>query len=411
MSPESSGGSQTAPRFESLLIVRLSAMGDVIHSLPAVAALRRALPDITLGWLIEERWAELLCTLRYPRSGPRSPQRPLIDRVHSVNTTEWRREPFSFNSWQQMAVGLSQLRGIQYDAVIDFQGAVRSALLARWSGAPVIFGSAQPRENAASMLYTRKALTDDNIHVVEQAFALARSIVPTLSNHSDLTFPVDPDAEKKIATLFPEINNSANKFAILNPGAGWGAKCWPAERYGEVAKELAKDGITSLINYGPGEDDLAFAVESASGGAAKRITCSISELIALTRRASIFIGGDTGPLHLAAALKIPVVAIFGPTNPARNGPFGTPSIVLRSATSVTDHTRHSGPELGLLEITVSEVVAATRKLLNRNSNHNSKQWSDGHLARPADGDARRPTKTNLVSEEPPDATTPRTEHE
>src|SRR5712671_3349185 len=179
------------PRFDSLLIVRLSAMGDIIHTLPAASVLRQAFPQATLGWLIEERWAELLCTLRYPRSGPRSPQRPLIDRVHSVNTTEWRREPFSFNSWQQMAVGLSQLRGIQYDAVIDFQGAVRSALLARWSGAPVIFGSAQPRENAASMLYTRKALTDDNIHVVEQAFALARSIVPTLSNHSDLTFPVD----------------------------------------------------------------------------------------------------------------------------------------------------------------------------------------------------------------------------
>jgi heptosyltransferase I len=382
MSRESSGGSQTAPRFESLLIVRLSAMGDVIHTLPAVAALRRALPNVTLGFLIEERWAELLCTLRCPRSGPRSPQRPLIDRVHSVNTTEWRRAPFSFNSWQQMAVGLSQLRGIQYDAVIDFQGAVRSALLARWAGAPIIYGSAQPRENAASMLYTRKVLTGNNAHVVEQAFALARTIVPRLSNHSDLKFPVDPDAEKKIAALFPETNKFADKVAILNPGAGWGAKRWPAERYGEVAKELAKEGITSLVNYGPGEDDLATAVESASQNAAKRITCSISELISLTRRASIFIGGDTGPLHLAAALKIPVVAIFGPTDPVRNGPFGTPSIVLRSATSITDHTRHSGPELGLLEITVAEVVAAARKLLDRNST------------------------TNLFSAEPPNGRTP-----
>src|SRR3982074_830791 len=111
------------PRFDSLLIVRLSAMGDIIHTLPAAAALRQAFPQATLGWLIEERWAELLCTLRYPRSGRRSPQRPLIDRVHSVNTSEWRRAPFSFNTWQQMAVGLSQLRGIHYDAVIDFQGA------------------------------------------------------------------------------------------------------------------------------------------------------------------------------------------------------------------------------------------------------------------------------------------------
>jgi heptosyltransferase-1 len=358
------------PRFDSLLVVRLSAMGDIIHTLPAAAALRQAFPHATLGWLIEERWAELLCTLRYPRSGRRSPQRPLVDRVHAVNTAEWRRAPFSFNTWQQMAVGLSQLRGIQYDAVIDFQGAVRSALLARWSGAPIVYGSAQPRENAASMFYTRKVLLQTNgTHVVEQALALAGAIVPTAiiptaiiptpMAKPQVEFPVDPDAENKIAGLTAD----GNDFAILNPGAGWGAKRWPAERYGQVAKELAKDKLCSLVNYGPGEEELAEAVEAASEGAARTISCSVSELIALTRRARLLIGGDTGPMHLAAALKIPVVAIFGPTNPARNGPFGTRSIVLRSASSMTDHTRHREPEQGLLEITVGEVVAATRRLL------------------------------------------------
>ena len=352
-----------APRFGSLLIVRLSAMGDIIHTLPAAAALRQAFPQATLGWLIEERWAELLCTLRYPRSGPRSPQRPLVDRVHSVNTSEWRHAPFSFNTWQQMAVGLSQLRGIQYDAVIDFQGAVRSALLARWSGAPVLYGSTQPRENAASMFYTRSVLPNGT-HVVEQALALAGAVIPiptiaTPMAQPQVEFPVDPDAEHKIAGLTADVKD----FAILNPGAGWGAKRWPAERYGQIANELAKDGLCSLVNYGPGEEDLAAAVEAAGEGAARRISCSVSELIALTRRARLLISGDTGPMHLAAALKIPVVAIFGPTNPARNGPFGTQSIVLRSASSMTDHTRHREPEQGLLEITVGEVVAATRKLL------------------------------------------------
>jgi heptosyltransferase I len=352
-----------SPRLNSLLIVRLSAMGDIIHTLPAAAALRHAFPDATLGWLIEERWAELLCTLRHPRSGARSPQRPMIDRVHAVNTAEWRREPFSFNTWQQMATGLSQLRGIQYDAVIDFQGAVRSALLARWSGAPIIYGDAQPRENAASMFYTRNVLLKTNgTHVIEQGLTLAGAIIPTMISASvaeaQVEFPVDTDAENRIAGLV-EIKD----FVILNPGAGWGAKMWPAERYGEVAKELAKDGLYSLINYGPAEDELAAAVEIASEGAARKIFCSISELIALTRRARLFIGGDTGPMHLAAALTIPVVAIFGPTNPARNGPFGTHSIVLRSAGSTTDHTRYREPERGLLEITVREVVAATRMLL------------------------------------------------
>src|ERR1019366_8277079 len=170
------------PRFDSLLVVRLSAMGDIIHTLPAAAALRQAFPHATLGWLIEERWAELLCTLRYPRSGRRSPQRPLVDRVHSVNTGEWRRAPFSFNTWQQMAAGLSELRGLHYDAVIDFQGAVRSALLARWSGAPILYGSAQPRENAASMFYTRQVLLKTNgAHVVEEALALAGAVLSRAS--------------------------------------------------------------------------------------------------------------------------------------------------------------------------------------------------------------------------------------
>jgi len=346
------------PRFDSLLVVRLSAMGDIIHTLPAAAVLRRAFPHATLGWLVEERWAELLCTLRHPRSGRRSPQRPLVDRVHTVNTAEWRRAPFSLNTWQQMAVGLSELRGIRYDAAIDFQGAVRSALLARWSGAPIVYGSAQPRENAASMFYTRKVLTNAT-HVVEQALALAGAIIPGPMAETQVEFPVDPDAECKIAGL----TKDGKGFAILNPGAGWGAKRWPAERYGQVAKELAKDRLCSLVNYGPGEEELAAAVETASEGAARKVSCSVSELIALTRRARLFIGGDTGPMHLAAVLKIPVAAIFGPTNPARNGPFGTRSIVLRSASSITDHTRHPEPEQGLLEITVSEVVTAARELL------------------------------------------------
>ena len=347
-----------APPFESLLVVRLSAMGDIIHTLPAVAALREAFPHATLGWLVEERWAELLCTLRYPRSGRRSPQRPLVDRVHSVNTAEWRRTLFSFNTWQQMAVGLSELRGVRYAAAIDFQGAIRSALLARWSGAPVVYGSAQPRENAASMWYTRQVLTAGT-HVVEQALALSQAVIQHPAPGSQLAFPVDPDAEHKIAGLTAEIRD----FAILSPGAGWGAKQWPAARYGIVARELEKNGIQSLVNYGPGEEELAVAVENASGSTARKVSCSVAELIALTRRARLFVGGDTGPMHLAAALKIPIVAIFGPTNPERNGPFGTRSVVLRSPSSATSHARRREPEQGLLEITPEEVVAAARQLL------------------------------------------------
>jgi len=350
------------PHFEKILIVRLSAMGDIIHTLPAVAALRDAFPNATLGWIIEERWAELLCTLRYPRSGRRSPLRPLVDRVHTVNTAAWRRSLFSPNTWQQMAVGVSELRGIGYQAAIDFQGAVRAALLARWSGAKVVFGDTQPRENAASMWYSRQVMSRGN-HVIEQALSLAEAVIGKRVPVPRAEFPADPDAEEKISAQI----GIERSFAILSPGAGWGAKQWPAERFGAVASELAKDGVRSLINFGPGEEDLATAVETASAGTAQKISCSISELIALTRRASLFIGGDTGPMHLAAALQIPVVGIFGPTNPARNGPFGTRSIVLRSPSSTTSHARLSQPEQGMLEITSDQVISAVRQLLEPNA--------------------------------------------
>src|SRR5438128_6849327 len=108
-------------------------MGDVIHTLPAATALRHAFPEATLGWLIEERWAELLCTLPTPRSGPRSPQRPLVDRIHTVTTKQWRTAPFSVQTWERIAAVLSDVRAERYDIAIDLQGAVRSSLLARWS--------------------------------------------------------------------------------------------------------------------------------------------------------------------------------------------------------------------------------------------------------------------------------------
>src|SRR5437870_9224616 len=123
-------------------------MGDVIHTLPAATALRHAFPEATLGWVIEERWAELLCTLPTPRSGPRSPQRPLVDKIHIVNTKQWRSRLSHLQTWEQTGSAFSDLRAPKYEMAIDFQGAIRSALLARWSGAPLVYGFAQPRESA-----------------------------------------------------------------------------------------------------------------------------------------------------------------------------------------------------------------------------------------------------------------------
>jgi heptosyltransferase-1 len=358
--PATDSSGNAASKIESLLIVRLGSMGDVIHTLPAAAALRCAYPSATLGWVIEERWAELLCTLPTPRSGPRSPQRPLVDHIHIVNTAKWRKAPFAFQTWLEAAAAVSDLRALHYQIAVDFQGAIRSALIARLSKAPTIYGVMQPRENAASMFYTRQVMTA-GVHVVEQNLSLAEAVAGRPLPPPKVEFPDDEAAQREWEQRQRDLG--AAGFVLLNPGAGWGAKQWPAERYGEVARCLAEDGLKALINFGPGEESLAQAVEAASNGSARAVTCSLTQLIALTRRARLFIGGDTGPMHLAAALGVPLVAIFGPTNPARNGPFGTRSRVLRSSSSVTSHSRRAHAEPGLLEITPDEVVSAARALL------------------------------------------------
>jgi heptosyltransferase I len=356
------------PNIDRLLIVRLSAMGDVIHTLPAVHALREAFPRAHIGWLIDERWAELLCAPGSPRRGRRSSSRPLVDEVHVINLKAWGKSPLSMSTLQRAATVWNDVRDVHYDAAVDLQGAIRSAVLARLSGARVVYGAAEPRESPASLWYTRKVVARGR-HVIEQNLSVAEGLIghevkntaEDIARELPRDLPRDPQVEARIEQELAE--QGVRDFAILNPGAGWGAKRWPAERYGEVAGRLASLGICPLVNYGPGEEDLFRAVLAASGGRAKPTKGSITDLIALTRRARLFIGGDTGPLHLAAALQVPAVAIFGPTDPARNGPYGTRSVVLRSAESVTSHARRAEADEGLLTIGSEAVVAAAHKLL------------------------------------------------
>jgi len=350
----------TSPEIERILIVRLSAMGDVIHTIPAVEALRNAFPQATVGWLIEERWSDLLCAPGAPRRGPRSEQRPLVDWVHTVKLREWKNSLLTLPTIQQIARVWNDVRETRYDIAVDLQGAMRSAILARWSGASTVWGAAQPRESPASMWYTHPVITR-GAHVVEQNISIAEAIAQRRTRTPPIELPRDPHSEARVQSSLAEAR--IRDFAILNPGAGWGAKRWPPERYGAVASALHDFGICSVVNYGPGEEELAHATERASAGAAVPLKSSISELVALTRRARLFIGGDTGPMHLAAGLRVPVVAIFGPTDPARNGPYATRSIVLRSSTSLTSHSRRSQPEEGLLEITADAVAQAARELL------------------------------------------------
>ncbi|HKN35408.1 MAG TPA: lipopolysaccharide heptosyltransferase I [Terriglobales bacterium] len=352
--------SSTCP-IRHLLVVRLSAMGDVIHTLPAVAALREAFPETTIGWAVEERWAELLRTRSARPGGALSPRRPLVDRVHTFNLRAWRRSLLSRRTWGQIRNSISDLRAENYEVAVDFQGAIRSALVARWSGAPTIYGFAQPRENAASLFYTRQVQAQGT-HIIEQNLSLASAVARRGLSLPVVAFPQDEIVEYNCQRTLDALGGK--DYLILNPGAGWGAKQWPAERYGQVAQLLLETaGLKSLINFGPGEEDVARAAEAASGGAAVATSGSLSELIAFTRRARLVIGGDTGPLHLGAALRIPVVGIFGPTNPARNGPFGARSIVLRNPLSPTTHARRQEADEAMLEISPEDVIQAALKLL------------------------------------------------
>lgn len=351
---------ESSSNIERLLIVRLSAMGDVIHTLPAAQAVREKFPEAMIGWVIEERWAELLCAPGTPLRGPRSAQRPLVDWVHPVNLTGWRKPLFTLSTLQQIARVWNDVRSARYDVAVDLQGAIRSAVLARWSGARVVYGAAEPRESPASLWYTRRAVARGT-HVVEQTLSVAEAVTTSELRVPRIELPFDPLTEESISQDLAQ--HGLGEYAILNPGAGWGAKRWPAQRYGEVARQLAKDGLRCLVNFGPGEEELFQEVNAASGGVVRPTKASITALIALTRRARLFLGGDTGPMHLAAALRVPVVAIFGPTDPARNGPYGTRSIVLRNPASPTSHARVAKPDEGMLEIGVDAVVDTARTLL------------------------------------------------
>jgi len=344
---------------ERILIVRLGAMGDVVHALFAADALRRALPAVQIGWVIEERWADLLSAPDARRDQGRSPKKPLVDVIHLVDTKEWRAAPLSDETWSEIRDTVGGIRAGRYDAVIDFQGLMKSAVLAQLSAAPIKVGFTRPKERVASMFYTRKI--ESTGHVIEQNLQLAFSLAPptpvedgNVEIHEFL--PRDPSAE---AWCTAELHRRAiGDFVLISPGGGWGAKLWPAERYGEVARALP--GVTALVNFAPGEEDLARRVIGASGGRAQAVQCTVGELIALTRRARLFIGGDSGPMHLAAAINIPIVAIFGPTDPDRNGPCSAPAIVLRNPSSQTSYSHTERMDEGLLGISAEQVIAAAR---------------------------------------------------
>jgi heptosyltransferase-1 len=326
----------TNPR---ILIVRVGAMGDVLHALPAVAALRAALPDARIGWAIDPRWSPLLVSpsLHFPH----------LDTVHAVNTRQWTARSFL----PQLLSLRNRLEHQDYDQAIDLQGNIRSAVIGRLAGAPRITGSATPRETPARYLYTQRVrLTRRN--VIDQAAELISAAVGIAIAPIQPTLPADP-ASEAWANAY-----AAKPFILIAPTAGWGAKEWPLGNYSALIPLLEALGYRVLLNVTPA---------SAPNLPAEAVPSTLPQLIALTRRAALVIGGDTGPVHLAAALGRPTLALFGPTDPARNGPNfpGARALAIRHPSSRTDHHRTPETDPGLKQITVEQVLKAAVTLLDR----------------------------------------------
>ncbi|MHB1022297.1 MAG: lipopolysaccharide heptosyltransferase I [Acidobacteriaceae bacterium] len=354
-----------------MLIVRIGAMGDILHALPAVSALRAAHPDWQIDWAVEPRWMLLLSATA--SALPRTAAMPLVDHIYEVPTKAWRKRPFAKQTRREILDLRRALRSQQYDLCLDLQGSIRSAVVGHLARAEAFVGALHPREAPARWFYSQRVLLHKP-HVIEQACEIAGTAVDAALLPAKAMLPVDEAAEAWCASKLQQMGGKG--FVVMNPGAGWGAKRWPVEHFGAVAEGLAMHGFVTLVNAGPGEEALAEAVVAASNKTAQMIFCSIGQLTSFLRHASLFLGGDTGPLHLAAALQCPVVGIYGPTDPARNGPYGTKNIVLRHPESKLDHSRHAAPEAGLLTITPQAVLDAALTLLHEPHQHSSSRETE-----------------------------------
>ena len=349
-----------------VLIVRIGAMGDVLHAMPAVAALRERHPRWFIGWAIDPRWSDLLQISGDPQdltqgvtvAGGSIARLGLVDRWYSVPSAAWSKRPLAPRTISEILALRRVLRAERFDLCVDLQGALKSAVVGGFARAKSYVGPAKPRERLARLWYGKK-IDLQAVHVIEQGCELLSAAVGETLAPGRVTLPMNERAEQWVDDAV-----GRQRFALISPGGGWGAKVWPAERLGRVAAELGRAmGIRTVVNASAGGSREADEVVAASDGFAQCVPCGVGQLIALTRRAAVVIAGDTGPLHLAAALERPVVGIYGPTDPKRNGPYGTRSHVLRGSESVTSHKRRTEVEAGMLKITVEEVIEAAKEML------------------------------------------------
>jgi heptosyltransferase-1 len=306
----------------NLLIVRLSAFGDIIHALPLAANARRA--GATVGWLCEARYRELL------------EGNPSLDRVFVADTRGWRRRPAEGGTRSAFAELRRELAAFGADFTIDVQGLWKSALLARAARAPVVgFDSSERREGLSALLASRRVRPPDaSSHIVDRNLALLSAVGIPVAESA-------PDARYLLATPSPEADAFLaavpRPYALYHPGAGWPEKRWDAEKLAAVAHALeSRAGLHPVISWGPGDEEVVAAFEAALPGSRRMPPLSPRALAHVAAGAALFLGNDTGPLHLADALGTPTLALFGPTDPARNGPYRGAAIAFRASTSAAE---------------------------------------------------------------------------
>ncbi len=345
-----------------ILIVKLGSIGDIVHTLPSLAAIRRAVPGAEVSWAVEQRAAEILR------------DNPLLDRLIELDTKALRRwRSVSGETLLATRQQLRRLRASAFDVTLDFQGLLKSATIARLSRTTRTYGFAPPalREPASRFLLTETINVPQNLNIIRKNLALASGAlgisVPT--DGDEFEFPIGVSAEH-VREAEAAAASVDGKFAILNAGGGWPTKLWSADRFGALADALlAQHNLPSLITYGPGERELAATVVGASRtGAARTVSLSLKGFYALARRASLYVGGDTGPTHLAVAAGAPVVGLFGPTEWWRNGSPRAADICVERTTDIgcrTDCHRRACSAWICMDIEVASVAAAAGERLRR----------------------------------------------
>jgi lipopolysaccharide heptosyltransferase I len=336
-----------------VLIVKLGSIGDIVHTLPALAALRAGLPNAEISWVAESSCSEIL------------KDNPVLDRLIEVDTKALRRGLMSGETLRAPRQQLRRLRASAFDVALDFQGLIKSASIARLSGARRVFGYSRPalREPASTVFLSKRISIPPHTHVIRKALlllqgALGISVPANLSFPIGVTPAVDAEAERAA-------EGTGGNYAILNPGGGWPTKLWSAAKFGGLADRIWSNyGIRSLVTYGPGERELAEAVsQSATSGKAVPVSLSLKGFYSLAKRARVYVGGDTGPTHIAVAAGAPIVGLFGPTEWWRNGsPYPEDICVDRTDIGCrVDCHRRSCSKWICMDIEVERVFDAVRR--------------------------------------------------